>query len=358
MENKSSVQNIFNCLVCSDNGRNSVSNSFISMFDQCKIHPAILRLGMRMKERRIVGTNIRSKCLLIAIGQMLEDYYCPPYKSIEKHLKTVLDTHISYITSQRQHNIAMGNVIKWLKRQVCNINPSLPPSEIINQLISCIKTYIYQRIVNACERISFLISNKYIIDGDVIVTYSNSSSVIKSLFKAAGMNKSFQLIVVDSKNNIDSSSQNITRELSLKGIKTTYTLLNCLAYHLRYTTKVIIGSCAIFSNGYVMNRSGSSLVAMLAKIHRIPVMIVSESYKLCDKNYFEHSTIFNEVVEQKIPDSQPCPSDISNGNFPMSQTVAYIPYYDVIPPRFIDAIVTEDGIFSAESFSMQNKLTN
>lgn len=358
MEKKSSVQSIFNCLVCSDTNRNSVSNSFISTLDQCRIHPAILRLGMRMKDRKIIGTNIRSKCLLIAIGQMLEDYYCPPYKSIEKHLKMVLDTHISYITSQRQHNIAMGNVIKWLKRQVCNINPSLPPSEIINQLISCIKTYIYQRIVNACERISYLVSNKYITDGDVIVTYSNSSSVIKSLFKAAEMNKNFQLIVVDSKNNIDSSSQNITKELSLKGIKITYTLLNCLAYHLRYATKVIIGSCAVFSNGYVMNRSGSSLVAMLAKIHHIPVMIVSESYKLCERNYFEHSTVFNEVVEQRVSDNQPCPSDTSNGNLPKSQTVAFIPYYDVVPPKFIDAIVTEEGIFSAESFSIQNKITN
>ncbi|OII74269.1 uncharacterized protein cubi_01113 [Cryptosporidium ubiquitum] len=358
MENKNFIQNIFNCPICPYFSRNSVSHSFISALDQCKIHPAILRLGMRMKDRKIIGTNMRSKCLLIAIGQMLEDYYCPPYKSIEKHLKMVLDTHISYITSQRQHNIAMGNVIKWLKKQVCNINPSLPPSEIINQLISCIKTYIYQRIVNACERISYVVSNKYITDGDIIVTYSNSSSVVKSLFKAAEMNKNFQLIVVDSKNNLDSSSQDITKELSLKGIKITYTLLNCLAYHLRYATKVIIGSCAIFSNGYVMNRSGSSLVAMLAKIHHIPVMIVSESYKLCEKNYFEHSTVFNEVVEQEISNNLTHFPEHSSEISPKPHTVAFIPCYDVIPPKFIDAIVTEDGIFSAESFSIKNRITN
>lgn len=358
MEKKNFVQNIFNCPICPYFSRNSISNSFISTLDQCKIHPAILRLGMRMKDRKIIGTNMRSKCLLIAIGQMLEDYYCPPYKSIEKHLKMVLDTHISYITSQRQHNIAMGNVIKWLKKQVCNINPSLPPSEIINQLISCIKTYIYQRIVNACERISYIVSNKYITDGDVIVTYSNSSSVIKSLFKAAEMNKNFQLILVDSKNNLDSSSQDITKRLSLKGIKITYTLLNCLSYHLRYATKVIIGSCAIFSNGYVMNRSGSSLVAMLAKIHHIPVMIVSESYKLCEKNYFEHSTIFNEVVEQGISNNLAHSPEHLNETSTGPLTVAFIPCYDVIPPKFIDAVVTEDGIFSAESFSIQCKITN
>ncbi|KAL3129119.1 guanine nucleotide exchange factor eIF-2B delta chain, long form - mouse [Cryptosporidium hominis TU502] len=357
MEKKNVVQNIFNCPICPYFGRNSISHSFISILDQSKIHPAILRLGMRMKDRKIVGTNMRSKCLLIAIGQMLEDYYCPPYKSIEKHLKMVLDVHISYITSQRQHNIAMGNVIKWLKKQICKINPSLPPNEIINQLISSIKTYIYQRIVNACERISYLVSNKYITDGDVIVTYSNSSSVIKSLFKAAEMNKNFQLIVVDSKNNLDSSSQDIAKKLSLKGIKITYTLLNCLAYHLRYATKVIIGSCAIFSNGYVMNRSGSSLVAMLANIHHIPVMIVSESYKLCEKNYFEYSTVFNEVVEQGISDNLQYAPENSE-SLPKPQIATFIPCYDVIPPKFINAIVTEDGIFSAESFSIQNKPIN
>ncbi|KAF7458672.1 initiation factor, subunit 2 family protein [Cryptosporidium felis] len=355
---KKHVQNILNCSACADSGRSSLSHPLISTLDQEKIHPAVLRLGMRMRDRKIIGTNMRTKCLLIAIGQMLEDYYCPPYKSIEKHLKMTLDAHISFITTQRHHNIAMGNVIKWLKRQVSCINPSLPPSEIVNHLISSVKTYIYQRIINACERISHIVSNKFITCGDVIITYSNSSSVIKSLFKAAGMNKNFRLIIVDSKNNFDARIKDFTKELSLLGVEITYTLLNSLAYHLKYATKVIIGSCAIFSNGYVMNRSGSSLVAMLAKIYHIPVMVASESYKLCEKNYFEQSTNFNEIVEQELNYFGEPEYTSGCGNMQHSSMTSYTPCYDVIPPKLIDAIVTEDGIFSATTLSIRSNITS
>ncbi|KAH8741379.1 guanine nucleotide exchange factor eIF-2B delta chain [Cryptosporidium ryanae] len=355
MERKQFVHNIFNCAAISDETKVSTLESLTSTLDQSKIHPAVLRLGVRMRDRRIMGTNMRSKCLLVAIGQMLEDYFCPPYKSIEKHLKMVLDTQISYITIQRQHNIAMGNVIKWLKKEIANINPSHSSSEIINQLIFSVKTYIHQRIINACERISYLVSNNYILEDDIIVTYSNSSSVFKSLLKAANMGKNFQLIIVNSKNNFEESNEMTVRELSLKGIKITYILLNSVAHHLKHATKVIIGSCAIFSNGYVMNRSGSALISMLANISNVPVVVLTESYKLSEKSYFEGSTTFNEVIGWEIDNERETCVNLYNVKGDTNDsTVLYFPCYDVIPPKFINVIVTEDGIFSPSTILIQS----
>ncbi|KAK6589367.1 guanine nucleotide exchange factor eIFB delta chain [Cryptosporidium xiaoi] len=354
MERKQFVQNIFNCSVISDASKGLALASLTSRFDQSKIHPAVLRLGIRMKDRRIMGTNMRSKCLLVAIGQMLEDYFCPPYKSIERHLKMVLDTQITFITIQRQHNIAIGNVIKWLKKEIANINPSQSSSEIINQLISNIKTYIYQRIINACERISYLVSNYYISENDIIVTYSNSSSVFKSFFKAVNMGKNFQLIIVNPENNFEEGNEMIIRELSLKGVKITYILINSISHHLKYATKVIIGSCAIFSNGYVMNRSGSALISMLANINNVPVLVLTESYKLSEKNYFEGSITFNELIEREISSEREDSIDLTNvKDESKDKTLLYFPCYDVIPPKFINAIVTEDGVFSPFSISIQ-----
>ncbi|EEA07167.1 initiation factor 2 subunit family protein [Cryptosporidium muris RN66] len=340
--NRHYLQSVFNCPIVSDSGKNTLNSYLLTTsLDQVRIHPAILRLGMRMKERLVIGTNERSRSLLVAIGQMLEDYFCPAYKNIEKHIKIVLDTHITYITSQRQHNIAMGNVIKWLKKQINSINPSLETGVIISQLINNIKSYIDRRIIISCERISQIVSNEYISNGDVIIIYSFSSAVSKSLYNSAKLGKKFQLIVIDSKNNLDTNCQKLTKKLSLLGIKITYTLLNSLSYHLKYANKILLGSCAVFSNGYVMNRSGSALVALLGKTHHIPVLVLTESYKLCERNYIQYSTTFNEIVEQPLV------------NISGNTVSSVISCYDVIPPNFISAIITEDGIHSTTAFALQ-----
>ena len=59
---------------------------------------------------------------LVAFQRFIEDYCPPPYQSVEKHLKVVLDKHISFITQCRSHSIPMGGAIRWLKATLTGVN--------------------------------------------------------------------------------------------------------------------------------------------------------------------------------------------------------------------------------------------
>ncbi|KAL8435068.1 hypothetical protein ACSSS7_002738 [Eimeria intestinalis] len=87
-------------------------------FRQEVIHPAVLRVGLQMGQRKIVGANARTAAMLTAFQRFIEDYSPPPYQAIDKHLKQMLDRQINFITHCRPHSIAMGGTIRWLKRRL------------------------------------------------------------------------------------------------------------------------------------------------------------------------------------------------------------------------------------------------
>ena len=48
-------------------------------------------------------------------------------------------------------------------------------------------------------------------------------------------------------------------------------------------SRVFLGAHALLANGYVMSRTGSSVVAMVAKASNVPVLVCCETYKFCER---------------------------------------------------------------------------
>lgn len=65
-------------------------------------------------------------------------------------------------------------------------------------------------------------------------------------------------------------------------IPCTYALLPALPSLITEVTTVLLGAHALFSNGAVYSRSGTALVAMMAKGNGVPVMVCCETYKFSD----------------------------------------------------------------------------
>ena len=59
-------------------------------------------------------------------------------------------------------------------------------------------------------------------------------------------------------------------------------------------TKVFLGAHALLSNGYVMSRIGSSIIAMVAKANNVPVLVCCETYKFCERVQTD-AFVFNEL---------------------------------------------------------------
>ena len=71
-------------------------------------------------------------------------------------------------------------------------------------------------------------------------------------------------------------------------------MTNAIHHIIKESTKVIIGASAVFSNGDVMSRIGTSVVTMAAHDAKIPVMVLCEVYKFSDIVRLD-SFVWNEI---------------------------------------------------------------
>ena len=71
-------------------------------------------------------------------------------------------------------------------------------------------------------------------------------------------------------------------------------MTNAIHHVIKDSTKVIVGASAVFSNGDVMSRIGTSVVAMAAHDAKIPMMVLCEVYKFSDIVRLD-SFVWNEI---------------------------------------------------------------
>jgi methylthioribose-1-phosphate isomerase len=100
---------------------------------------------------------------------------------------------------------------------------------------------------------------------------------------------------------------------------------------------VIVGADRIAANGDVANKIGTYSLAILAKYHKVKVMVVAPTSTI-DWDIHDGCLI---PIEQR--DS--CEVTQINGEWIAPETVnAVNPAFDVTPAKLIDAIVTEAGV--------------
>jgi translation initiation factor eIF-2B subunit delta len=148
-------------------------------------------------------------------------------------------------------------------------------------LLGHIDAFVQQRIILADQNIAEY-AQKKISSDDTILVYASSHSVIYSLIKAHENNIQFNVIVVDSRPKLEGLET--LSKLTRAGISCKYVQISALSYVMKEVSKVFLGAHAILSNGYVMSRVGTCVVAMMAKACNIPVVVFCERYKFADRS--------------------------------------------------------------------------
>ncbi|KAF8897242.1 hypothetical protein BD779DRAFT_1489797 [Infundibulicybe gibba] len=307
------------------------------------IHPAIVRLGLLFAEFRICGANARCIATLTAFKTVIQDYTTPTHNTLSRHLMTHLSPQISHLVSARPMSVTMGNAIRQLKLEISGSDIDLPEQDAKDALCEKIDNYIRDRIIVAGEVIQDL-AGKKINDGDVILAYARSSVVERVLLRAQEDGKRFSVIVVDSRPLLEGKS--LLRSLTAQSIPCTYALLPSLPSLLTEVTTVLVGAHSLFSNGAVYSRAGTALVAMMAKQHGVPVVVCCETYK------FSEGVMLDGFGKNELAPSR---FSISPGEsvspLPRANLEVLNPLYDLTPPTYITAVVTEVGLIPPSSIS-------
>uniref|UniRef100_A0A8C5M4E6 Translation initiation factor eIF2B subunit delta n=1 Tax=Leptobrachium leishanense TaxID=445787 RepID=A0A8C5M4E6_9ANUR len=309
------------------------------------IHPVVVRLGLQYSQGIISGSNSRCIALLHCFKQVIRDYSTPPHEELSRDLVNKLKPYISFLNQCRPLSASMGNAIKYIKKEISNMSPTKGEEEAKDDLLSCIDSYIHEKIHLAAKAISKYAAEK-ISEEDVILVYGCSSLVTFILCEAYRHGKKFRVIVADSRPRLE--GRETLRRLVSCGIHCTYILITAVSYILPEVSKVFLGAHALLANGYVMSRVGTSQIALVAKAHNVPVLVCCETYKFCERVQTD-SFVSNELDD---------PDDLilsRKGRCPLKQWDQHSSLrllnlvYDVTPPDLVDLVITDLGMIPCTS---------
>eukprot|EP01091_Cochliopodium_minus_P020010 TRINITY_DN8604_c0_g1_i1.p1 TRINITY_DN8604_c0_g1~~TRINITY_DN8604_c0_g1_i1.p1 ORF type:complete len:518 (+),score=202.04 TRINITY_DN8604_c0_g1_i1:32-1585(+) len=313
------------------------------------IHPSIIKIALKYSDKSILGSNSRCIALLQAFKEAINDFQVTGLKTsminswylqFEQYQKKL----VQYIVQYRPISISMGNSINFLKKKISEL-AGKKEHECKTYLNEQIDKFIDERIIVAHELITKHADSR-IVNGDVIVIYAASSVVEQTIVRAFESGKKFELIIVDSRPNLEGKS--MLKRLTKRKIPVTYIFLNAISYVMKRATKVFLGAFCLLSNGNLVSRCGASIVALMAKEYNIPVILLCESYKFSEKVRLD-SICDNELTDRKnllgcSGDELLSPNWESNENLQLLNLV-----YDLTPINFITMVITEFGVIPPSS---------
>jgi ribose 1,5-bisphosphate isomerase len=180
------------------------------------------------------------------------------------------------------------------------------------------------------------IGSRRIQSGDVIMTHCNSHAALSIITTAFKDGKDISVIATESR----PKRQGLLtiRHLNNFGIPTTLIIDSAVRYHMKKVDKVVVGADAIASNGALVNKIGTSQLALAAYEARKSFMVAAETFK------FSPSTILGNPIEIEERSSDEIIDPVILAD--LSQVQVRNPVFDFTPAKYIDMIVTDVGIIS------------
>ncbi|MGD0644957.1 MAG: S-methyl-5-thioribose-1-phosphate isomerase [Candidatus Bathyarchaeia archaeon] len=232
----------------------------------------------------------------------------------------------------RETEPLMRNAVRWIITQVEDSN--LEKVDALGQMVVSNASEFLKNLEASRERIAE-IGAKRIHDGSVIFTHCHSSTVTRLLAKAKNDGKNFKVICTETR---PAFQGRITaNEMVALGIETMFIVDSAAHSFMGNIDLIVVGADAITSEGNVVNKIGTSAIAVLANEARKPLYVVSELLK------FDPETLYGEYekIEQRNP--------VEVWKEAPEKLVVKNPAFDVTPSRYIHGFVCEEGVIAPQS---------
>ncbi|ARS88333.1 ribose 1,5-bisphosphate isomerase [Natrarchaeobaculum aegyptiacum] len=182
-------------------------------------------------------------------------------------------------------------------------------------------------------------------DGDVVLTHCHSTDALACVEAALEEGKEIEAIVKETR---PRKQGHITaRELREWGVPVSLVVDNAARRSLERADHVLVGADSIAADGSVVNKIGTSGLAVMARERGVPVVVAAQTIKLHPDTMTGHTVEIERRAESEVLSDEER-AEIVGESDPDGLTVEN-PAFDVTPPRHVDAIVTERGQFPPES---------
>ena len=239
--------------------------------------------------------------------------------------KEGLDRTAERLLNTRPTAVSLKNSLNWVLNRV----KSGDIEEMRKEAIKASDDFIL--FISESRKKIAEIGSKRIRDGDVILTHCNSAAALGVIKEAYRSGKEIKVFASETR---PRGQGYITAgELADSGIDVTLIIDSAIRYFMHQIDIVFVGADTVASNGAVINKIGTSQVAISAHEARVPFFVCTETYK------FSPETVDGRLVPIEERDAREI-ADIDK----FSKIKFKNPAFDATPPRYIDGIITEKGI--------------
>ncbi|MEM3383777.1 MAG: S-methyl-5-thioribose-1-phosphate isomerase [Nitrososphaerales archaeon] len=257
------------------------------------------------------------------------------FRTEAKNKKELLNEFLKakeILFATRETEPFMRNAIRWV---ISCLEKSR--EENINRLVKTIKSSsrFFRKFLEESKEKIAEIGAKRIKDDSVILTHCHSSTVNFLLKKAKEEGKSFEVICTETRPIFQ--GRKTAKEMLELGLKTTFIIDSAARFFMNKVDMVMVGADAITSEGNIINKIGTSMIALAAHEARTPFYVVTELLK------FDPATMYGdyEKIEERSSDEI--------WKKPPEKLIIRNPAFDVTRRDFIHGIICEEGIISPHS---------
>jgi ribose 1,5-bisphosphate isomerase len=212
-------------------------------------------------------------------------------------------------------------------------NRILPEDQFKDKTAADIRCYL-DELKSSLERIA-KIGSELIKDGDTLLTHCQSDTVAEIFKKAYDDGKKIKVVATEARPR--HQGHLTAKMLADYGIPVTLIIDSAAHYMMKklHVDKVFVGADTITADGDVVNKVGTSQIALSARHMDIPVIVAAESLK------FNPKSLFGRDVEIEMRD----PKEIAD----LPGINVLNPAFDITEAEYVDVIVTEAGVMPPQA---------
>ncbi len=302
-----------------------------------KVNKKVKEIAQDIKRMKIRGAGkiarSAAEALLITVQQSNAKKSSTLVRELESSAKLLLNT--------RPTAVSLPNSIRYIMFRVREAQKRGVKLEDLRPMVIETARDFIQNSEKAVKRIGE-IGARRIEDGDLIMTHCNSAAVTQVLKTAYNQGKHFKVFVCETRPRFQ--GRITAKTLSGIGIPTSLIADGAARFFMVKMDKAIVGADAVAANGAVVNKIGTSMVALAAHESRVLFFVAAETYK------FSPETMLGQLV--KIEQRDISEIILEKELKRMPNVTVLNPSFDVTPPEYIDLIVTERGIIPPQAAIM------
>lgn len=292
----------------------------------------VVQIADDIKAMRIRGAGKIARAAAEALKVAALEYRGPlDESSFKKYIAYVANL----ITSTRPTAVSLHNAVLYVMSKVRAVSGGV--DEMRSAAINAAEKFI-QESIEAVSKIS-VFGAKRIKNGAVVLTHCHSAAAVSTIINAYKMGKVTKVYSTETRPFFQ--GRITARQLLENGVPVIQIPDSAVRYVMNEVDHVVVGADTVASNGAVINKIGTSQVALAAHEARVRVFIAAETYK------FSPMTVIGELVPIEMREAEEVvPLDWIKSH-PGLEILN--PSFDVTPPEYIDAIVTEVGVIPPQA---------